>query len=157
MFLFFSLWCLHPSFLLRLTCLLTGLQEKRGGPQRVSEGKVAGSQHSHVPRDKEKIDGEIDSSLPDTLRPLLCLSFSNELSNGLVLCQLECLLQEIKKKAIQMNWTQVYVSDLILKLADELCLISGLQEMSSTKGNTSKFGLFKTCTISWIYFWNYNW
>lgn len=30
---------------------------------------------------------------------------------------------------MQMNWAPVYVSDLILKPADELSLIQGLQEM----------------------------
>lgn len=80
----------------------------------------------------ENVGGEIDPSLPDTLRPLLCLSFSSELSNGLVLCQPECL-QQGKKKAMQMNWTPVHVLDLILKSADELCLTSGLQEMSRRK------------------------
>lgn len=74
---------------------------------------------------KENTDWEIGPSLPDRLRLLLCLSFSSELSNGLVLHQPECLQQ--KKESMQMNWTPVYASDLILKPADEFCLISGLQ------------------------------
>ena len=62
----------------------------------VRERQLGANTHMSPGQYTDNAGGEIDPSLPDTLRPLPSPSFSRESSNGLVLCPPECLQQEQK-------------------------------------------------------------
>lgn len=66
-------------------------------PRESVRGRQLGANTPMSPgQHPDSAGGEIDPSLPDTLRPLPSPSFSCESSKGLVLCQPECLQQEQK-------------------------------------------------------------
>lgn len=82
----------------------------------VRERQLGVNTHMSPGQYTDKAGRDIDPSLPNTLRPLLRTSLTRELSNGLVLCQPECLQQEVKTM-LSYEWN----SCLCFRFDDKTC------------------------------------